>query len=108
MQSQRPLLIGLTTLAAALAANLAAAATPMDSDVGTHVVRYSDLDLSRPEDAHTLYVRIQKAARFVCADYAGGALHSLVAYNRCVHRAVDDGVAKVRAAQPRLYAQFGK
>jgi UrcA family protein len=106
MKSQRHLLIGLTAFAAVLTTHLAAATPAMDSDTKTHVVRYSDLDLSRPQDVQQLYARMQRAAKLVCDDYAGGSLHSYTAYNRCVAHAMSDGIAQLRAQQPSLYAKF--
>lgn len=110
MNSQRQLLIGLAGLALALTANLAAAATPEDRDTRTVVVRFSDLDLTQPQDAHRLYVRIEDAARTVCGDRPMTVnLMVAAAYRRCTKRLVDEAVAKVRATQPpqRLYARFG-
>ena len=66
MKSQRHLFIGLVALAGALSATLVSAATPENSDLRTLVVRYSDLDLSQPQDAHRLYMRIERAAQLVC------------------------------------------
>ena len=109
MNSQRHLLIGCAALALALTANLASATTPGDINVKTTVVRYSDLDLSRPEDAHRLYVRIERAAQSVCDAPPVADLPRIQASKRCIQQAVSDAVAQVRAAQPaqHLYAQFG-
>jgi UrcA family protein len=109
MNSQRHLLIGCAALVFALTANLASATTPGDVNVRTSVVRYSDLDLSQPQDAHRLYVRIEQAARTVCDSPPAADLHRVEAARRCFKQAVSDAVAQVRANQPaqHLYAQFG-
>ena len=109
MKSQRHLLISLAGLAVALTTHLAPAATLNDDAARTRVVRYSDLDLSRPEDAHRLYVRIEQAARAVCDSTPALDLHRIEASKRCIQQAVSNAVAEVRASQPgqHLYAQFG-
>lgn len=112
MKSLRYLSIGLVALAASLAANLAAATIPSEVDVKTLVVRYSDLDLSKPQDAQRLYERIEHAAWSVCDRYPSTVrdLHTIGNYKLCIKRAVSEAVATVRATQPpeRLYAQFGR
>jgi UrcA family protein len=107
VKSKRHLLIGLTALAAALTANLASAA-PAEGEVKTLVVRYSDLDLSQPKDAHRLYVRIQHAARLVCDNFPTSDLARLAIYERCMKNAISNAVSQVREKEPQsLYARFG-
>jgi UrcA family protein len=108
MKSKRHVLIGLTALAAALTASLASAATT-DGAPRTAVVRYSDLDLSKPRDAHRLYVRIKDAAREVCDNSPMSDLQRLRVYKQCMNEAVSNALAQVRASQPSqsLYARFG-
>jgi len=63
------------------------------------VVNYSDLDLSRPRDAHRLYSRIKHAARQVCDNYPSSDLHLLKAYETCLTKAINDAVAQVQSVQ---------
>jgi UrcA family protein len=67
------------------------AAAPAD-DLPREVVKFADLDLTRPAGAHELYRRIQHAAREVCAVYGpGGYDHS------CADQAIARAVAEVGA-----------
>ena len=91
-------LIAMAALGAALTANLASATT-VDDEARQTVVRYSDLDLSRPQDARRLYARIQGAARAVCENYRSADLQRAQIYRRCMDKAVADAVAKVQSAQ---------
>jgi UrcA family protein len=91
-------IIAMALLAAALTANLASAATA-DGEARQAVVHYSDLDLSRPEDAHRLYTRIRGAAREVCEDLRSADLQRAQIYRQCLDKAVTDAVAKVQSAQ---------
>jgi len=61
------------------------------------VVRYSDLDLSRPKDVHTLYDRLHAAARSVCttSGVEDDNLAALSEYHRCVQNAMTNAVANV-------------
>jgi len=90
--------IAMAVLAAALTANPASAATVTDRSRQT-VVRYSDLDLSRPEDARRLYGRIRGAAREVCESLRATDLQRAQIYKQCMHKAVADAVAQVQSAQ---------
>lgn len=96
--ARRHALIAMAALATALTANLASATT-VDDEARQAVVRYSDLDLSRPEDARRLYVRIQSAARVVCENFRSADLQRAQIYRRCIDKAVADAVAKVPSAQ---------
>ena len=67
-----------------------AAAVP--GDVRREVVRFADLDLTRPAGAQALYGRIQRAAHEVCASNVPGG------YDRsCADQAVARAVATVGA-----------
>jgi UrcA family protein len=91
--------IAIATVATGLAVNHAWAAGSGDEPQSV-VVRYADLDLSRPTDARTLYDRIHAAARQVCQD--GGGMQDLArlrAYRRCVDQAMANAVANVSSAR---------
>jgi UrcA family protein len=88
-----------TTLVAGLTVNHASAAAP--TQVATSVVvRYADLDLSRPKDARILYDRLHAAARLVCRDSAVvlDDLEHLRKYHDCIDRAMANAVTNVGAA----------
>jgi UrcA family protein len=96
--AKRRALIAIAALAAALTAN-PGSATTVDDEVRRAVVHYSDLDLSRPEDAHRLYTRLRGAAREVCENLRSADLQSMQIYMQCMYKAVTDAVAKVQSAQ---------
>lgn len=91
-------LIGIATLAAVATVNLAAA-TPEADEPRSAVVRYTDLDLSRPEDARRLYGRIKRAGRAVCDNHPSSDLKRLKEYEDCLKRAVAEAVEKVQSEQ---------
>jgi UrcA family protein len=72
-------------------------AGPIDPDVITVVVHYSDLDLSRKEGATRLYQRIKSAASQACGPYDSRELARLESYRRCYLSAVDGAVKTVGA-----------
>jgi len=96
--ARKTAIIAMAALAAALTANLASATT-VDDEARQAVVHYSDLDLSRPEDARRLYTRIRRAAREVCENFRSGDLQRTQIYRQCMDKAVTDAVAKVPSSQ---------
>lgn len=104
--------IAIATLAVGLTVSHAWAAAPDDSLVARSVVvHYSDLDLSRPKDVHTLYYRLHAAARLVCTsigaqDYDLAALNE---YHRCVRQAMENAVASVSSeGLTQVYARYNR
>jgi len=90
-------LIGALTFAAI---SPGALAEPPSDDLPREVVKFADLDLSRPAAAQELYRRIRNAARRVCAEYNPSA------YERsCAQQAVARAEAEVDA--PQLTAHLG-
>ena len=83
-------LIAALTLYAVSAAGFAA--TPPD-DVRRQVVKFADLDLTRPAGAQVLYYRIQYAARNVCPTY------DRFSNRDCIKQAIARAVAHVGAPQ---------
>jgi UrcA family protein len=61
-------------------------------------VSYVAADLTRPESAQKLYVRIQRAARVVCREPDIRDLPVRPAYLQCYNQAVDNAVATVNAS----------
>jgi UrcA family protein len=58
-------------------------------------VSYSDLDLTRADQAGALYQRIQHAASTVCAENSVPASRALLIESKCIARAVDAAVQNV-------------
>jgi UrcA family protein len=82
-------LIGALTLCAVAPAGLAEAPS---YDARREVVRFADLDLTRPAGAQDLYDRIQYAAREVCETY-----YRLGRDRGCIDQAIARAVAEVGA-----------
>lgn len=96
--ARKTALIAMAALSAGLTANFASATT-VDDEARQAVVRYSDLDLGRPEDARRLYGRILSAAREVCENFRSPDLQRAQIHRRCMEEAVANAVAKVQSAQ---------
>jgi UrcA family protein len=84
-------------------ANCPAAAR--SDDVNAQIVRFSDLDLSRPAGAQALYHRIQGAARDVCEVNAPRAYLDRVPYQQCVSAAIARAVVDIDAPLLTEYHQ---
>lgn len=82
--------LGLLLLGSAIALS----ATPPGPRID---VQYQDLDLSKPENAQVLYVRIAKAARRVCQTPGGNAAAKLHEYTLCYNAAVENAVQSVNS-----------
>jgi UrcA family protein len=95
---KRRALVGIAALAAVATVNLASAA-PEGDEPQSVVVRYADLDPSRPEDARRLYSRIKRAARKVCYNSPSSNLDRLIIYEECLEQAITAAVDKVRSEQ---------
>jgi UrcA family protein len=91
----------ITTLVGALAlytmspSGLAAAAP--DDRVRQEIVRFGDLDLTRPADAQELYRRIRHAARTVCEPIGQGGSPLALSDRSCVVQAIARAVAEVNS-----------
>jgi UrcA family protein len=96
--AKRCALICVATIAAGLAVNQASAA-PSDDAPRSVVVRYSDLDLAKPQDARTLYARIQTAARVACGDVETADLARFARFHNCINDAVTKAVSAVNMQQ---------
>lgn len=91
-------LLATATLATGLTVDHASAASAYDEPKNV-VVRYSDLNLSQPQDASTLYNRIQRAARVACENGEAESLARLQRFHKCIDQAVTNAVAKVSSQQ---------
>src|SRR5271155_3721011 len=69
----------------------------------TYPVRYGDLDVSTPQGARTLYLRIRYAAETLCESAATWGKKEGEA---CVQKAVNDAVARVNAPLLTQYSQL--
>jgi len=87
-------LLAMATLATGLAVDHASAASAYEEPRNV-VVRYSDLNLSQPQDASTLYNRIKRAAREACEDDEAPSLARLQRFHSCVDQAVTNAVAAI-------------
>lgn len=93
------------TVLGALASNLAAAATATNvNDAPAVTVKFSDLDLAKPQGAAALYGRIQAAAYSVCSSFDGRDLASKTRQKACEHQAIANAVNAVNL--PTLYAVY--
>ena len=60
------------------------------------VVKYADLDLTRPEDVKVLYLRIHRAAARACGERSiTGSNLPLPSWSSCVAQAVDAAVTQL-------------
>jgi UrcA family protein len=84
----------------------APSASAQAQEVQSKVVRFADLDLTKPAGAKALYGRIRAAAHEVCDQSAGSDPILRPAVHACIDKAIDDAVRKVNA--PALTAlRFG-
>ncbi len=94
-----------TVLCSALALSFAAMCQAGDS-TGAYqtTVKYADLNASSLSGAAALYARIRAAADEVCRPLDGRDLASKTYFDRCIHHAISDAIAKVN--QPALYSVY--
>jgi UrcA family protein len=90
-----PILALLLMATCGLCATTLAAAASHDEEVPRVVVKYSDLNLSNPEDAATLLHRIEQAARRVCPDADLLNLRALQVSVQCRRQAVARAVGAI-------------
>jgi UrcA family protein len=86
----------LAIAAATLIADVAAAKEP---GVARTVVNYSDLDLTRPEDAARLYARLKNASQQVCYTNERLTVQVQRLQEDCIHGALSRAVANVNDAK---------
>ena len=96
--AKRCALICVATIGAGLAVNQASAASSDDA-LRSVVVRYSDLNLAKPQDARTLYARIRTAARLACGDVETPDLARFARFHNCINEAVTKAVSSVNMQQ---------
>jgi UrcA family protein len=83
------------TAAAGSGADTAANYLPVTNAQLRYVVRFSDLDVSKPEGATALYARIRHAARIVCAPGESREMGLAAIYRACMEDSIASAVAKV-------------
>jgi UrcA family protein len=84
-----------STFALGIAAALVFSGFAHAEDVRKIEVAYSDLDLSRTEQASTLYSRIKRAAYAVCEVNTVPNPQALLLQHKCMANAVDAAVRSV-------------
>jgi UrcA family protein len=88
-----------------LSSGLAALPAAADSFEPLKVtVKFGDLDISHPQGAAVLYLRIRAAAQDVCSPLDGSGLSAKMHMDACVKKAVADAVTKVD--KPALFAVY--
>ena len=93
--------VSLSALSALATANAASDQPP------AHVVRYSDLDLTRMDGVLTLYRRIRGAARDVCSPLPVSDLSAATFAHNCEEHAIAGAVADVNAPLLTSYYMGG-
>ena len=94
-----------TSLFCVLSSGLAALPAAADSFEPLKVtVKFGDLDISRPQGAAVLYLRIRAAAQNVCSSFDGSGLSAKMHLDACVKKAVADAVTTVD--NPALFAVY--
>ena len=92
-------------LFSALALSFAAMCSAGDATGANQtIVKYADLNVSSLAGAAALYARIGVAANGVCRTFDDRDLASKTHFDRCVHKAISEAVAKVD--QPALYSVY--
>jgi UrcA family protein len=99
-------------IAAVLAGTLFSAVAAMPAFAGTEdspptvTVKFGDLDISQPQGAGALYVRIRNAARLACSplERSGAFLGRSDRLNYCVQHSIADAVASVDS--PTLFTVY--
>jgi|SRR5580698_9763570 UrcA family protein len=95
------LAVGLAMFAAVQAAPARDTADPQVNDQGLMTVATSvaGLDLSTPDGAKTLLIRLRHAASVACGDQPERweGLEAVQAYKSCLRTSMDDAVAQVHA-----------
>jgi UrcA family protein len=87
-------------------ASVCAIANAGSPDGAAHrVVRFADLDLTRPADVAALYRRIRVAARDVCDSLGERDLTLLAASRVCVRDAIDHAVSDINSPTLSRYHQ---
>jgi UrcA family protein len=87
-------------------ASVCAIANAATSDGAAHrVVRFADLNLTRPADVAALYQRIRVAAREVCQPLSERDLTLLAASRPCIKDAIDHAVGDINSPTLSRYHQ---
>ena len=95
-----------TSLSCLLTSGLAALPAAADSLEPLQVtVKFGDLDVSHPQGAAVLYLRIHAAAQHVCSPLDGRSLSAKMLSDACVKKAVADAVTTID--MPALFAVYG-
>jgi UrcA family protein len=98
---RKRLYTGLSCLLGTLAASgaMSSPARAYEETPISKVVRFGDLDLTKPEGAQVLYRRIQAAAQQVCAQPTSRMLETVRVEQFCTRNAIDNAVRQVNSEQ---------
>jgi len=79
--------------------SLTVQADNLDSVTSQFAVRFSELSITTPEGAETLYARIRLAAKLVCGTEGERKLALLASRRDCVQKAIDTAITDVNSAE---------
>src|SRR3546814_13008251 len=97
--------IAVAALVGMTASTATSAQTTADEAPTAHV-RYTDLDLSQPDDMKLLHHRVAMAVNTVCPIPVAGSMDDIMANMRCRTRAIKGADQQIAAIVPtRTYAQ---
>jgi UrcA family protein len=90
----------------AAAASASTSSSQLSDGVNKYIVRFADLDISKPEGAAMLYNRLRQAAALVCRPLDSRPLGmAATQYGVCVDHAIASAVASV--GSPMLSQYYG-
>lgn len=107
LTSKQVRLLSLTAVAIGVGAlfSTSSQAAAADQETSSVTVHYGDLNLSRPKDVDTLYIRLHNSAKQVCGDDESAIdLWKLDHVSRCEQQAIENAVAKID--RPKLTALY--
>lgn len=108
--SRQVRLVSLTAVAMGLGTLVSThsqAAAAANRETSSVTVHYGDLNLSKPRDVDTLYIRLHNSAKDVCGDDEDVVeIWKLDTIARCEQQAMENAVATIRS--PMLTALYDK
>ena len=91
-----------TAIVGALASSFSAvSAAEINLNSSSQIVKFADLNITRPPGAAVLYARIRAAAKSLCSYYV---FQSDAAESKCINDAIANAVTKVN--EPALFAVY--
>ena len=98
---RKRLYTGLSCLLGTVAASgaMSSSARAHEETPISKVVRFDDLDITKPAGAQVLYRRIQTAAQQICALPVSRTLETVAEERACARTAIDNAVRQVNSEQ---------